>query len=338
MLYYSNKPEKIKYKLKDFLKFIMSFESERVIKSTVPPEIHAFRLDRYLTERFTYFSRTQWERNIRDGLILLNGRRVRPSKLLNGGEVIEFRPPPEATEPDVRTDYTILMETAEFLAVNKPPDLPVHPAGCYFRNTLSMLLREEYGVVHPVNRLDRETSGVTLFARTPEAAGVLSRSFLLRNPEKIYTAFVFGTFPEEMTAEGFLSPDEESPVRKKRKFTRESVPDGESCKTFFRLLSAEDDFSVVECRLETGRLHQIRATLCSLGYPLLGDKMYGPDPEIFIRYTEDRMTAEDRALLRLDHQALHAGSLRFMSPFDGEEIVLHAEMPSDMQKMRKNKL
>lgn len=310
-------------------------KNERIIRSVIPGEYAGTRLDRYLAGRFTYFSRNQWEQLIKGGNILLNGKQFRPSKILHGGEELEFIPPETAAEPDVNTNYQVILENDDIIAVNKPPNLPVHPSGCYFNNTLSMLLRSQYGTVHPVNRLDRETSGITLFAKTPKAAGRLAEQFLAESPEKVYIALVYGSFPETMTAEGYLSQEVDCIVRKKRRFTLHDPGnvEKETSSTTFRLLGTNGQISAVECKLQTGRLHQIRATLCSSGFPLLGDKMYGPDPAIFVRYIDDTMTDADRALLRLDHQALHAAHLRFRSPFTGEMLELNAPMPEDMQKI-----
>lgn len=310
-------------------------KNERIIRSVIPGEYAGTRLDRYLAGRFTYFSRNQWEQLIKGGNILLNGKQFRPSKILHGGEELEFIPPETAAEPEVNTNYQVILENDDIIAVNKPPNLPVHPSGCYFNNTLSMLLRNQFGTVHPVNRLDRETSGITLFAKTPKAAGRLAEQILAESPEKVYIALVYGSFPETMTAEGYLSQEVDCIVRKKRRFTLHDPGnvEKETSSTTFRLLGTNGQISAVECKLQTGRLHQIRATLCSSGFPLLGDKMYGPDPAIFVRYIDDTMTDADRDLLRLDHQALHAAHLRFRSPFTGEMLELNAPMPEDMQKI-----
>ena len=141
-------------------------EKQRIVTTIVPGEAEGIRLDQYLANRFTYRSRTVWQRCIRSGEILLNGRKTASSRPVHSGEVIIFIPPEEdLIEPPVRTDYTILAETDDFLVVNKPGNLPVHPSGCYFNHTLQRLLSADLGkIVHPVNRLDRETSGVVLFA------------------------------------------------------------------------------------------------------------------------------------------------------------------------------
>ena len=313
-------------------------EKQRIVTTIVPGEAEGIRLDQYLANRFTYRSRTVWQRCIRSGEILLNGRKTPSSRPVHSGEVITFIPPEEdLIEPPVRTDYTILAETDDFLVVNKPGNLPVHPSGCYFNHTLQRLLSADLGkIVHPVNRLDRETSGVVLFAPDGRKAAQLADLFAAGEGKirKTYHAIVFGDFPDTVSAEGFLCSDPDSKIDKKQKFILKKdvsvLTDAMTdAKTDFRCLKRKNGLSLVECMPETGRLHQIRATLCSLGYPLAGDKMYGPDETIFLRFIEDRMTPDDRALLRMERQALHASELEFRSPFDQSRCVFTAPVPAD---------
>ena len=306
---------------------------ERIVKTTIPPEAEGTRLDLYLAARFTYRSRTAWQECIERGEILLNGRRTRASRLLHAGETVSLElNGPEAEEPPVRTDYSVLLETRDFLAVAKPPDLPVHPSGRYFSNTLQRMLHKAFGTAFPVNRLDRDTSGVVLFARSGAAARRLAELFERGNIAKTYLAIVFGDFPEELSAAGFLSADPASAIAKKRRFTAgppDGAPESAVCRTEFRLIRRGGGLSLVECRPRTGRLHQIRATLCSLGFPLAGDKMYGPDETVFLRFIAGTETEADRALLRMDRQALHAAKLEFVSPFTGEFLAIEAPPPDD---------
>ena len=310
--------------------------ARRIVRSRVPDHFKGARFDAYLAARFTYLTLPRWRELIGAGAVRISGLKVRPSRILSGGETVEFFPPPGRDEPPVRTDYTVLMETDDFLAVNKPPCLPVHPGGIFFRGTLVMLMRERYGLLHPVNRLDRETSGLTLLARTPRAARLLADLFRLHRIEKQYTAVVHGVFPASLTAEGILLPDARSRIRKKRGFiplTSAGAEQGEFCRTHFECLSSNGVLSVVKCMPETGRLHQIRATLFALGFPLAGDKLYGLDETMFIRHAEGTLDAGDRAKLLLEHQALHAGTLFFRSPFTKEEIRLEAPPPDDLQDL-----
>ena len=302
---------------------------ERTIRTTAGPELEGVRLDHFLSARFTYQSRTGWQAIVREGRIAVNGIRVRASRRLHAGDVITFDVQ-GISEPDVDPTYSVVLERPDFLVVSKSGCLPVHPSGCYFRNTLLMLMREQYGELFVVNRLDRETSGLVVLAKNPATAGVLSGLFASRQVEKTYLAAVFGEFPAgPVVKEGWLSSDPKSPVRKKRRFTVETpgTDDAEPCATEFTCLKTRDGFSLVECRPHTGRLHQIRATLCSCGFPLPGDKLYGPDDTIFLRFTEDAMTDADRAALVLPTQALHAWRLRFAMPGTGEEIRCESAPP-----------
>ena len=305
---------------------------ERTISTTAGPELEGIRLDQFLAERFTYQSRTGWQSIIREGRIAVNGIRVRASRRLHEGDVVTFDVQGIA-EPEVDPTFSVVLERPGFLVVSKSGCLPVHPSGCYFRNTLLMLMKERYGELFVVNRLDRETSGLVVLAKDPGTAGLLSGLFASRQVEKTYLAVVFGAFPAgTLEKNGWLSADSGSPVRKKRRFTMTDpgTEDAEPCSTEFTCLKTCGDFSLVECRPHTGRLHQIRATLHTCGFPLVGDKLYGPDDTIFLRFTEDAMTDADRAALVLPTQALHAWRLRFTMPGSEEPVRCESAPPEAM--------
>ena len=304
-----------------------------MIRSSPGPEGKNQRLDIWLASRFTYRSRSEWQTAVRTGEILLNGTRTRPSRLLHGDEIIDFQVP-DIPEPPVRTDYKILAEFPQYIVADKPGNLPVHPSGCFFNHTLLMLMRGRYGDLYPVNRIDRETSGIVLFAKSSDAAARLSSSFL----RKKYLVYVHGVFPPGLFhASGWLSPDPESTVRKKRRFSFEkpSHAEAESCSTDFLNLHTGKTISKLECILHTGRLHQIRATLCSLGFPVAGDKLYGLDDTIFDRFSCGKMTERDQEMLLLERQALHAYELKLADPFDGNEKVFASPLPAELQTLER---
>ena len=197
----------------------------RIAETLVEPEANGLRLDLYLRKRFTYRSRTERQRSIEEGEILLNGRRTRPSRILQTGEKVAFIPKP-AEEPPVDRSFELLEETPDWLAVAKPGNLPCHPAGAFFRNTLWSVLREQYGEnIHIATRLDRETSGVVLVARNPETAAAFTRALTETGVHKRYIAFVHGDFPDELTADGWLSYDPAAAIRKKRRSRRRTLGD-----------------------------------------------------------------------------------------------------------------
>ena len=285
---------------------------ERIVEIITGPEAENLRLDIFLAKRFPYHSRSGWQQAIRDGEILVDGREGKASHSLKAGEKIAYVPGNPLTEPEVDPTFRILSETEHYIAVEKSGNLPCHPSGIFFRNTLWYLLRERLGRdVHIITRLDRETSGVVLAALDSETASRMTSDMMAGRISKRYLAVVRGRFDKPVKADGFLSPDPDSKVRKKRRFTFEPEPDCETASTLLLPAGFDGTHSLVEALPMTGRLHQIRATLCSLGFPLAGDKLYGPDETFFLRFIEDRLTDSDRMNLILPGQALHAESLEW---------------------------
>ena len=307
---------------------------KRLIRSRPGLEGKNLRLDHWLAERFTYRSRSEWQNAVRNGEIRLNGEKTRPARILHGDEIIDFLIPEDHPEPPVRSDYRILADFPQYIAVDKPGNLPVHPSGCFFHHTLLMLLRKEYDRLYPVNRIDRETSGIVLFAKTASAAATLSAALAEHSTQKKYLVYVHGQFPAgTQSAAGWLSPDAGSPIRKKRRFTtkKPDASDCESCRTDLICIQHYQSLSKLECILHTGRLHQIRATLFSLGFPVVGDKLYGLDDTLFDRFSKGELTDTDKKRLILDRQALHARELKFIDPFDGNERILTAPEPPEFK-------
>lgn len=272
----------------------------------------------YLTARYTYHSRELWTELLAEGRVSINGEPAAAGRILEDGDEMQYFPRP-VSEPPVDMNVELLFADSDYIAVNKPGNLPCHPSGCFFNNTLWALFKEgAFEGIPPmeqvrfVNRLDRETSGIVLVARSGKAAADAVK--LLRRPEscKTYRVLVFGDFPVELEAAGWLYHDGAALVSKRRSFSYEKPDEmAEWCSTTFRRLEIRDGCSLIEARLHTGRTHQIRATLKSLGFPLLGDKIYGPDETIFLRFLEGRMTEDDHAALCMPRQALHAERLVF---------------------------
>lgn len=311
---------------------------KRRTSCTIEPQEEGLTLLGLLTRRFDYRTESQWIELVEAGRLLVNGVPASVDAVLAARDHLEFVVPDRA-EPSVRTDFRVVHEDASLLVVDKPPDLPCHPAGRFFNHTLWALLRRQRPTetLQFVNRLDRETSGIVLLAKTAEAAKACRAAFSGTGVTKTYLVLVEGEFPGTLNAEGYLETDESSQVRKKRRFVRCDDPAGATfgpgqtwALTEFRCLQRARDLSLLEAGLRTGRTHQIRATLCSLGFPVVGDKLYGVDETAFLRFIAGVLTAEDHAALRLPRQALHATELRLPHPVSREPMRFRSPVPADM--------
>jgi RluA family pseudouridine synthase len=291
----------------------------------------------FLVRRFTYHDRSAWQARLSGGRVRVNDRVAREADLLGAGDVVEYAMD-DLPEPPVQTGFGVVFEDDDLLVVDKPGNLPCHPGGAYFNNTLWALLKSRHGLAAPllVNRLDRETSGLTVIAKTAEAARLCRDEFAGRSVEKRYWVLVEGLFPEAREARGAMRPDAAGPVRKRRLFVEGVSPleaGAEWAETLFRRRGSGGGLSWVEAVPSTGRLHQIRATLCAGGFPVVGDKLYGRDPELFLRFFQGVLTEADHAVLRLPRQALHAAGLRMRHPRTREWLEWEAPLPADMREL-----
>jgi len=306
---------------------MLPMKQTRIIKSRIPSLNSAEHLDSYCTGRFTYLAQDQWRKEILDGKVSIDGVIVHnPAITLRGGEILVWDGS-GIVEPAVDESITVLYQDQWFVAVNKPGNLPVHPSGRYFNNTLVVMLAARYGQkLYPVHRIDRETSGIVLLAFDGKSAGNLSES----KGSGEYLALVYGNFPdEELTVDLPLGRDIESAVRKKRKAWQGGT---EKATTRFRKVLSTGNISLVRCFPETGKLHQIRAHLLSSGYPIVGDKLYGRDETAFLRFIEHGLTNELEKQLVLPRCALHAAKLVFLHPFSREEMIIRAPLPKMFAK------
>lgn len=223
--------------------------------------------------------------------------------------------------------FPVLHEDADLLVVHKPAGLVCHPTKQGERSSLIGRARLHLGPgarPHLVNRLDRETSGVTVIAKTPAVAGQLGRIWESRAVQKTYLAMVEGRFPEpHVVVSAPLGKDELSAVA-----IKDCVrSDGASARTEVwperQFQRAGEDFSLVRVVPHTGRKHQIRIHLAHVGHPVVGDKLYGADERLYLDLVAGRLTEEQRRRLRLPWHALHAAELRF--PWHGAEAKFSSE-------------
>jgi RluA family pseudouridine synthase len=232
------------------------------------------------------------------------------------------------TEEDlyVETGYKVLWEDEFFLAVDKPAPLPVHAVGRFKEKNLLSLLVRDLGPgpegLRIVNRLDSETSGLVLVARSAQAAGKLGTLFEKREVAKEYHAVVFGT---PRAQEGTIA----MPLGTKKEQSqhiRTSDPAGEKARTDYQVLSGAGGYSLLKVMPRTGRTHQIRAHLSFLGHPIVGDKIY-IDPGIFERYIHEGWREEMRAVVKTERLLLHASQLEFRHPVTGASAKFTSAIP-----------
>lgn len=300
-------------------------------RTVIEPQEAGARLDQYLARRFTYRSRTGWVSKIREGKLRVGGRKVRPSYLLKPGDVIEYRSPP-LPEPPVDTNCPIIHEDDSLLAVSKSGNIPVHPSGRYFLHTVLHVLGRDRpdGWLRIVHRLDRETSGVLAFAKSLVAAQRLTRQFEDRLIRKSYLCVVWGHLHEPQDIDRPLGRNIDSGVRKAVGVD----PDGRPSRTLVRPLSRGREVTLVEARPLTGRLHQIRVHLKSIGHPVVGDKLYGKDENMFLKtLAGESLTDEDYEKLGFRRQALHAWRLGLAHPASGQRMEIRAVPPIDFRDL-----
>jgi len=278
------------------------------------------RIDQFLRERLPEYSRSRLQDWIEQGRVLVNGSPVKSSYTLKGIERTHVQPgelaPLRATPEDLPLE--VLYEDADVIAINKPAGMVVHSGAGQHSGTLVNAVLHRFGKLSTVggdlrpgivHRLDRFTSGVILVARGDAAHRNLAGQFASRQVEKVYVALVHGRVKND---QGRIdTPIARDPVRRVRMTAR--LAHGRQAITSYRVLQRFEKFTFLEVRIGTGRTHQIRVHLASIGHPVVGDKLYGAPVSVLARYF------------------LHARQITFTSPGTGERITVSAPLPEDLE-------
>ena len=283
------------------------------------------RLDLLLHERMPAFSRSRIQEWIRSGRVQVNGNKARASYLVHAADAIEAEPadPPPLHAVPEDIPLAILYEDADLVAIDKPAGMVVHAGAGIHSGTLVNALLHRFealsgvgGALRPgiVHRLDRFTSGVLLVAKNDPAHQRLAAQFSHREVEKVYLAMVHGEVKQE---KGRIErPIARDPVHRTRMTAR--LDEGRAAWSEYRVLRRYPGFTLLEVRIGTGRTHQIRVHLSSIGHPVVGDTLYGAPARI-----EGRPP--------LGRYFLHAHRIRFHQPTTGAEIVLTSPLPPDLE-------
>lgn len=293
------------------------------------------RIDRFLAERLHAQSRTRVQRILEEARVLRNGRAVRSSAKVRSGEIIEVAYPRKHEAPLAEgTALPVLFEDDDFLIINKPAGLLSHPTHKTVLHTVTGILkatRNDLRSAHLLHRLDRDTSGVIALAKNAEAARGWTRSMERREIHKEYIAIV-QSVPEPR--QGMI----DRPIGREGGAiqVRQSIDSGVGAVavTDYEVehMSPDQRWSVVRCRPRTGRLHQIRVHMASIGHPLLGDPLYHGDGQLYMRRMRGQATADELASLGFPRVALHAAELRFEHPRTHRAMRVAAPLPEDMAR------
>ena len=303
---------------------------------TVDEAASGLRLDRWLARELPDQSRSRLQSLIAEGAVLLDGRPARPSARLRAGQEVALHlPEPRPAVPHAQDiPITVVHEDRWLLVIEKPAGLVVHPgAGAPDGTLVNALLhhvRDLSGIggeLRPgiVHRLDKGTSGLMVVAKDDATHRDLVRQFAGRTVEKEYLAIVLGVpSPREGTID---SPVGRDPVNRKKMSAR--GPRARSARSDYAVLEVLDGAALVRVRIHTGRTHQVRVHLSSLGHPLAGDALYGGR-----RTPASRRASAREALRGLERPALHAARLAFTHPGTGQRLELESPLPPDLEALR----
>ncbi|NLR91086.1 MULTISPECIES: RluA family pseudouridine synthase [Flammeovirga] len=295
----------------------------------IPDGGKSTRLDHFLSLQLPNKSRNVIQKHIKDVLVLVNGKKSKSSYQLKPSDKIEwfeyFRKRVELEPYDFPLD--IIYEEKDFIVVNKPAQMPMHPGLGHYDHTLQNALLHHYQISNQkdslvkdclVQRLDKDTSGIVVIPKTIEAREFLSEQFKSLKPYRIYQAIVWGQLKQkEGVIQEFIgrnpSNERSIEVSKDKSFGKEAI-------THYRVIKEHKKFSLVECRLETGRTHQIRVHMQFIGHPLVGDK----------RYEVPMLTYDNALQNKVGRHLLHAKTLHFTSPSNKELLKFENDLPEEM--------
>ncbi len=291
------------------------------------------RLDQYLTAKFSEHSRSKIQSMIKSGAFLLDGQTVRSSLLLKGGEIVEVM----EIQTEVRTlepqdmNLDIIFEDDQIAVLNKPAGIIVHPGSgnpngtllnglLHHFKTLSSLDAARPGIIH---RLDKETSGVIVIAKTDRAHQIISDQFADRTVKKIYKALVWGQVDDEGKVSGKIGRDPRN-----RQIFKLGVSNGKDSLTYYTLDAFYQPLSLVTLRPKTGRTHQIRVHMKHIGHPILNDTIYSGGKSLIKSFHQKHVNLLKSVFKRIDRMALHAYSLEIEHPITKKRMRWMAPIPA----------
>jgi 23S rRNA pseudouridine1911/1915/1917 synthase len=288
------------------------------------------RLDAFLHSRIKGHSRSEIQKWIDDGQVSLKGRPVKSASRVKAGESVSVRFARRIDPPATYESLPILYEDDHLLAINKPGRLLSHPTDKVRQNSATEILRVQLGgqPLFLAHRLDRETSGALILAKTREAARNLTDQFTKRAIHKDYLAIVAGEF-------SWARKTVDAPIARAEgeiKVRQGVLSSGSPAVTEFIRLAHSRDRSMVQASPKTGRLHQIRIHLAWLGHPLLGDKLYNGSGEAYLKAVRGEIADSDIQALGAPRQMLHAWKIHLRHPASNQRLTIQAPLPEDFMQ------
>lgn len=293
----------------------------------ITPEIEEERIDKCISNYMSELSRSYIQKIIKDGLVFVNDKVVKANYKVKVDDIVRFTIP-ESVEPEIKAEnipLDIIYEDADFLIVNKPKNMVVHPAPGHYEGTLVNAImyhcKEDLsginGVMRPgiVHRIDKDTTGSLIICKNDEAHNDISAQLKEHSITRKYRAIVHGCLKDD---EGIIdAPIGRHPTDRKKMAINER--NGKRAVTHYKVLERFQKYTYIECQLETGRTHQIRVHMASIGHPLLGDEVY----------------CGIKSPFSLEGQCLHAKTIGFMHPRTHEYVEFDAPLPKYFEELLK---
>ncbi len=307
----------------------MNSNEENIVKYIASEEMDGERVDKIMSSLSDSMSRSYIQKLIKGGLVLKNGAPVKPSTVVNEGDELTMTVP-KAVIPDIEPEnlpLDIIYEDDDVVVVNKPKNMVVHPSAGHYNGTLVNALMFYLGdnlsgingVMRPgiVHRIDMDTTGSVIICKNDKAHQCIADQLKDHSVNRVYHAICHGILKDD---EGTIDANIGRSQTDRKKMAVVSAGQGKTAVTHYKVLKRfeEDKMTYIECRLETGRTHQIRVHMAHIGHPLLGDQVYG---------------LERKSKFKLDGQCLHAKILGFKHPTTGEYVETDAPLPEYFQHL-----
>lgn len=302
------------------------------VSSRVPNGVRGVLIVDYLAQRFTYLDKRAWLQLVVDGRTWCNDDVCHRDTAVQAGDHISCDLP-DFPAPEVNLNYHIVYEDPWLLGINKPPNLRVHSQGKFVAANLMYHLRHQRQPSYPeaqlVNRLDADTSGIVVLARSPDVKRALAAQFAAGDVEKVYLAVVHGTLT---VPAGIIDLPVGQVMDSGLRHRQGVVVGGKTAVTHYKTVAVfQEAYSLVELRPQTGRTHQLRVHLAAMGHPIVGDALYTMDDEAYLHWlAAPQPKPEMQGMAR---QALHCQETRFTHPITSQLCAITAPLPQDMQTL-----